>query len=488
MQPMRTTARQRWFALGLLSVVEFMLLLDTAIINIATPAIEAGLRIPEADVSWIQNAYILVFGGFLLLGGRAADLFGRRRFYLLGLGLFTLSSLLAGLAMNETTLLAARGLQGLGAAMVLPAEQSLLVTIFTDKEEFNRAMGIWGAVGGAGGLFGILLGGVITQLAGWPWIFLINAPIGVVAVLLSLRSLPESRGEGEPRLDLAGALTSTLAIVLIAYAPIVGQERDWGSPVTIGALVAAALLLVAFVVIEARAKAPLVPLRFFRLRNTNGANVVSFLVGAAHAPMFFLLSLYFQQGMRYDAFTAGLAILPIAVATLPVSFLLLPRALEHLGPRGTLATGMFLLAGGIALFARMPLPSDFVRDVLPASLFVAIGLPFSFAGVNIVAVTAVDPSETGLASGLMNTAQRVGSGIGISALLAVFVMGMGTGPAAFSPTHLAVGFRDAFIGAGVFALLGAVLTLTMIKLPKQALAPAGQPAEPAEARKFSFHH
>lgn len=491
MDPSQSTARQRWTALILLAAIEFMILLDTSIVNIALPTIKAGLHFSEADLQWVQNAYILVFGGFLLLGGRAADLFGRRRFYLIGLSLFTASSLLAGLAPTGGILLLARALQGVGAAIVLPAEQSLLVTIFTDKDEFNRAFGIWGAMGAAGGIFGLLLGGVLTQLVGWPWIFLINAPIGLAALLLSPRLLPESRAAGEgQRLDILGALVSTVAIVLLAYAPIAGQEYGWSSPLAYGSLLLAVVGLVAFLGIEARSSSPLVPLRIFRIRNANGANLVSFLVGAAHAPMFFLLSLYFQQVLGYDALTAGLAIVPIGVASLLFSVLALPRALDHLGPRGVLVTGMLLLTVGLLLFARVPVPSNYLLDILPASLIVAIGLPCSFVGTNIAAVTAVTETETGLASGLMNTAQRVGSGIGIAVLTAVFVARIGPISASTSLATLATGFRAGFLGAALFALLGAVLTILIIRQSKQVHSGAEGDGElaPAGARKLRFHH
>ncbi|HEX9068214.1 MAG TPA: MFS transporter [Ktedonobacterales bacterium] len=488
-----STPRQRWTALVLLAAVEFMILLDTAIVNIATPAIKAGLHLSEADLPWIQNAYLLVFGGFLLLGGRAADLFGRKRFYLLGLGLFTASSLLAGLAPTGGALLLARGLQGIGAAIVLPAEQSLLVTIFTDSEEFNRAFGIWGAIGAAGGLFGILLGGLLTQLVGWPWIFLINVPVGVVALLLSPRLMPESRAADARRLDLAGALSATAAILLIAYTPIAGQQQGWTSFQALGSLGLGVVLLLAFIAIEARSSSPLVPLRFFRNRNASGANIVSFLVGAAHAPMFFLLSLYFQQALHYDALTAGLAIVPIAVLSLPAGFLLIPRALDHLGARRVLAAGMFLLAVGAALFARAPIHNTFVFDILPGSIFMALGLPAAFVGVNIAALTAVEPVDSGLASGLMNTAQRVGSGIGIAALVAVFVARVGSFGAQAETTALSAGFQLAFLGAATFAALGAALALLIIRQPKQAPAVAGDDAAGHElatagAPKFRFHH
>ena len=488
---MTTTARQRWTALVLLAAIEFMILLDASIVNIALPAIKSSLHFSEVDLQWVQNAYILVFGGFLLLGGRAADLFGRRRFYLLGLGLFTASSLLAGVAPTAGILLLARALQGIGAALVLPAEQSLLVTIFTDKDEFNRAFGIWGAMGAAGGVFGLLLGGVLTQLAGWPWIFLINVPVGGLALVFSLRLLPESRAGGpRQRLDVAGALAVTLAVVLFAYAPIAGQERGWGSPLALGALGLAALLLTGFVAFEARASSPLVPLRIFRIRNANGANIVSFLVGAAHAPMFFLLSLYLQQALGYDALTAGLAIVPVGAVSLLFSFLALPQLLDHLGSRGVLVVGLLLLAVALLLFARAPVPSNYLLDILPASVIAAIGLPCSFVGTNIAAVTAVKPDETGLASGLMNTAQRVGSGIGIAILTAVFVARIGSSAAPTSSAALAAGFQAGFLGAAIFAVLGAVLTLVIIRQPKHAPSATEGHGDlaAADGRKFHFHH
>ena len=488
---MTTTARQRWTALVLLAAIEFMILLDASIVNIALPAIKSSLHFSEVDLQWVQNAYILIFGGFLLLGGRAADLFGRRRFYLLGLGLFTASSLLAGVAPTAGILLLARALQGIGAALVLPAEQSLLVTIFTDKDEFNRAFGIWGAMGAAGGVFGLLLGGVMTQLAGWPWIFLMNVPVGGLALVFSLRLLPESRAGGpRQRLDVAGALAVTLAVVLFAYAPIAGQERGWGSPLALGALGLAALLLTGFVAFEARASSPLVPLRIFRIRNANGANIVSFLVGAAHAPMFFLLSLYLQQALGYDALTAGLAIVPVGAVSLLFSFLALPQLLDHLGSRGVLVVGLLLLAVALLLFARAPVPSNYLLDILPASVIAAIGLPCSFVGTNIAAVTAVKPDETGLASGLMNTAQRVGSGIGIAILTAVFVARIGSSAAPTSSAALAAGFQAGFLGAAIFAVLGAVLTLVIIRQPKHAPSATEGHGElaAADGRKFHFHH
>ncbi|HZC04811.1 MAG TPA: MFS transporter [Ktedonobacterales bacterium] len=490
MRVAQSTARQRWTALALLAAVEFMMLLDTAIVNIATPAIKAGLHLSEAELPWIQNAYLLIFGGFLLLGGRMADLFGRRRLYLLGLGLFTASSLLAGLAPTGAALLLARGLQGIGAAIVIPAEQSLLVTIFTDSEEFNRAFGIWGAIGAAGGLFGILLGGLLTQFVGWPWIFLINVPIGVVALLLSPRLMPESRANGVRRLDLAGALSVTAAVLLIAYAPIAGQQRGWTSTVALGSLGLAVALLLVFLGIEARTSTPLVPLRIFRNRDANGANIVSFLVGAAHAPMFFLLSLYLQQALHDDPLTAGLAIMPIAVLSLPTGILLVPRALDHLGARRVLAAGMFLLAAGALLFSRAPIPNNYVVDILPGSMLMALGLPATFVGANIAALTAVGQADSGLASGLMNTAQRVGSGIGISVLVAVFVARAGSFGAQTDAATLSAGFRLAFLGAAAFALLGSALALLIIRPPKQTSASAGSDhdATTIGARKISFHH
>jgi EmrB/QacA subfamily drug resistance transporter len=463
MQTMQTTARNRWTALVLLAAIEFMILLDTSIVNIATPAIQTSLHFSEADLGWVQNIYLLVFGSLLLFGGRAADLFGRRKLYLLGLALFTLGSLLAGLASTAAILLMARAMQGLGAAAVIPAEQSLLTTIFTDPHERNRAFGIWSALGAAGGAFGVVLGGVLTQLLGWPSIFLINVPIGAVVLLISARYIPESREEGERKaLDVPGILTVTPALLLLAYGPVLAQTQGF-SLTTIGVFALVIVLLLAFVGIEAHSSTPLVPLRLFRLRDLNGANLVSFLVGAAHVPMFYFLSLYFQQVLFYNAFTAGLAILPIAVLSIVMGFLVLGRALGHLGVKGVLAGGMTLLAVGLVLLARVPLPNNYLLDVLPASLIFAVGLPAIFATSNIAAVTAVEQADTGLASGLVNTTQRIGSGVGIALLSTLFAARVGQLSAHPAPSSLVPGFQVAFLGAAFFALLGAVLTLLIIR-------------------------
>ena len=416
---MQTTARNPWIALTLLAAIEFMILLDTSIVNIALPSIQAGLHFSEADLGWVQNLYQLMFGSLLLFGGRAADLLGRRKLYLLGLALFTLGSLLAGLAASATLLLLARALQGLGAAVVIPAEQSLLATIFTDPQERNRAFGIWSALGAAGGAFGVVLGGVLTQVFGWPSIFLINVPIGAVVLLFSSRFVPESRAEGERKsLDVPGILTVTPAL-LLAYGPVLAQTQGF-SLSTLGVFVLLVVLLLAFIGIEVRSSAPLVPLRLFRLRNLNGANLVSFLIGASHAPMFYFLSLYLQQVLFYHALTAGLAILPIARLSIVMAFLVLAKALGRVGFKGVLVGGMVLLAVGLALLAFAPLPNTYLLNVLPASLIVAPGLPSVFAASNIAAVTAVEQADTGLASGLVNTAQRIGSGVGIALLSVLF--------------------------------------------------------------------
>ena len=452
-----------------------MILLDTSIVNIALPSIQTSLHFSEANLGWVQNIYQLVFGSLLLFGGRAADLFGRRKLYLLGLALFTLGSGLSGLAPTAAILLLARALQGVGAAVVIPAEQSLLVTIFTDPQERNRAFGIWGALGAAGGAFGLVLGGVLTQVFGWPSIFLINVPIGAVVLLFSSRFIPESRAEGERKpLDVPGIVTVTPALLLLAYGPALAQTQGF-SLSTIGIFVLLVVLLLAFLRIEARSSAPLVPLRLFRLRNLNGANLASFLVGAAHAPMFYFLSLYFQQVLFYTALTAGLAILPIAGLSIVVGFLVMPKALGHLGFKGVLAGGMVLLAGALVLLARAPLPNTYLLDVLPASLIVALGLPAVFVASNMAAVTAVEQADTGLASGLVNTTQRIGSGIGIAVLSVLFAARVGQLPAQPTPSSLVPGFQVAFLGAAFFAVLGAVLTL-LITRGKQGETSASQQA------------
>ncbi len=485
-----STARQRWTALALLAAIEFMILLDTSIVNIALPSIQTSLHFSETDLGWVQNIYHLVFGSLLLFGGRAADLFGRRRLYLLGLALFTLGSGLSGLAPTAAILLVARALQGVGAAAVIPAEQSLLVTIFTDPQERNRAFGIWGALGAAGGAFGLVLGGVLTQTLGWPSIFLINVPIGALVLLLSSRFIPESREEGARKaLDVPGILTVTPALLLLAYGPVLAQTQGF-SLATIGVFAAVVVLLLAFVGIEARSSAPLVPLRLFRLRDLTGANLVSFLIGAAHASMFYFLSLYLQQVLFYNAFTAGLAILPIAGLSIVAGFLVLARALGHLGFKGVLTGGMLLLAGSLVLLARVPLPNTYLLDVLPASLIVALGLPAIFVASNMAAVTAVEQADTGLASGLVNTTQRIGSGIGIVLLSVLFAARVGPLSAHPAPASLVPGFQAAFLGAAFFALLGAVLTLLIIR-GKQGETHAIQQAQqevPAGGHQMRWGH
>jgi EmrB/QacA subfamily drug resistance transporter len=460
MKAMQMTARKPWTALVLLAAIEFMILLDASIVNIALPSIQTSLHFSEADLGWVQNLYQLIFGSLLLFGGRAADLFGRRKLYLLGLSVFTLSSLLAGVAPTAAVLLLARALQGLGAAVVIPAEPSLLATIFTDPKERNRAFGIWSALGAAGGAFGVVLGGVLTQVLGWPSIFLINVPIGAVVLLISSRFVPESREEGERKaLDVPGILTVTPALLLLAYGPVLAQTQGFGLS-TMGVFVLVVVLLRAFLGIEARSSAPLVPLRLFRLRDLNGANLASFLIGASHAPMFYFLSLYLQQVLFYHTFTAGLAILPIAGLSIVIAFLGLAKALGRLGFKGVLAGGMVLLAVGLVLLARAPLPNTYLLDVLPASLIVALGLPAVFAASNIAAVTAVEQADTGLASGLVNTTQRIGSGVGIALLSVLFAARV---PAHPTPSSLVPGFQVAFLGAAFFAALGAVLTLLIIR-------------------------
>jgi len=440
-----------------------MILLDTSIVNIALPSIQSELHFSETDIGWVQNIYNLIFGGFLLFGGKAADLFGRRKLYMLGLALFTLSSLLAGLAPSAAILLLARALQGLGAAVVIPAEQSLLATIFTDPQERNRAFGIWSALGAAGAAFGVVLGGVLTQVLGWPSIFLINVPIGAFVLLLSSRFIPESRTEGERKaLDVPGMLTVIPALLLLAYGPMLVQTQGF-SLLTIGVFAALVVLLLAFLGIEARSSAPLVPLRLFRLRDLNGANLASFLIGASHAPMFYFLSLYFQQVLLYHPLTAGLAILPIAGLSIVLAFLVLARALRHLGFKGVLVSGMILLAVGLLLLARASLPNRYLLDVLPASLLVALGLPAVFAASNIAAVSAVEQADTGLASGLVNTTQRIGSAVGIALLSVLFAARVGQIPARPNPSSLVPGFQVAFLGAALFAVLGAVLTQLLIR-------------------------
>jgi EmrB/QacA subfamily drug resistance transporter len=455
---------KRWLALALLCSAQFVVVLDASIVNVALPSIGAALDFSQENLPWVVNAYVLTFGGFLLLGGRTADLLGRRRVFMAGLALVAVASLAAGFAATEGQLIAARAAQGLGAAIISPAALSIVTTTFGDGAERNKALGVWGAVAGSGGAAGVLLGGILTDGLGWEWVLWVNVPVALLALALAPRLIAESRADHETRaFDIAGAVTITAALSILVYAVVDATEAGWGSGRTIGLLALSAVLLAAFVAIELRSAKPLVPFSIFRIRTLTGANVVGLLVGASLISMFFFISLYMQQVLGYSAIKAGLSYLPLAL-TIIASAAVASQLVTRLGYKPVLAAGLLFIVIGLAWFSRVPVDGGFTADILGPSLFAAAGLGFAFVTTTIAAVSGVQESEAGLASGLINTSQQVGGALGL-ALLATIATSRTESLAAGGPPSLDAlteGFQAAFLGGAAIAALGFVLTLVLI--------------------------
>ncbi|HEV7528740.1 MAG TPA: MFS transporter [Solirubrobacteraceae bacterium] len=461
-----TADRAKSLALALLAMTQFVVVIDASIVNVALPSIGHALHFSQDDLTWVVNAYTLTFGGFLLLGGRLADLMGRRKMFMLGLVVFSLASLLGGLAQSETWLIAARAVQGLGAAIVSPAALSIITTTFSEGAERNRALGVWGAVAGAGGAAGVLLGGVLTSGLSWRWVLFVNVPIGVICALLSPRLLVESRADTESRnFDIPGAVTVTAGLALLVYALVNAVNAGWGSTETLVLIAGAVALLAVFLVIETRSRAPLMPFSIFRLRTLRGADTVALLIGMSLFSMFFFISLYMQQVLHYSALRAGLSYLPLAVGII-LSAGAASVAVTRFGFKPVLLSGMLFVAAGLLWFSRVPATGGtFAADVLGPSLLAAIGLGLSFVPVTIAAVTGTRPHEAGLASGLVNTAQQVGGALGLAILATIAnsrtnaVMHAGQHNVAIALTK---GFERAFLVGAGFALVGAALTIVLI--------------------------
>ena len=459
--------RRRWIALALLCVAEFVVVLDASIVNVALPTIGSALDFSQDNLSWVVNAYVLTFGGFLLLGGRMADLLGRRRVFMGGLVLFAFASLAGGLANTDGQLIAARAVQGLGAAILSPAALSIITTTFRDGAERNKALGAWGAVAGSGGAAGVLLGGILTEYAGWEWVLWVNVPIGLIAAALAPRLIAESRQESGTRsFDIAGAISVTAGLALLVYALVEAPDAGWGSGQTIGLLAGALALLAAFVAVERRSDAPLVPFSIFRIRTLTGANVVGLLTGASLFSMFFFISLYMQNVLGYSAIKAGLSYLPLAV-TIILAAGFASQLVTKVGFKPILAIGMLFISGGLLWFGQISPDGGFVSDVLGPSLLAAVGLGFAFVPQTIAAVSGVADREAGLASGLINTSQQIGGALGLAVLSTVAFPQIDDAAAASggqpSLGALTDGYADAFmVGSGI-ALLGVFATLLLIR-------------------------
>ena len=449
-----------WVVLVLICLAQFMVVLDATIVNVALPSIQKDLNLSEGNLQWIVNAYTLVFGGFLLLGGRAGDLLGRKRVFLIGLVIFTGASLLDGLASSEGMLIGARALQGLGAALISPAALSIISTTFAEGKERARALGVWAAIAIGGSAVGLILGGVLTQYFSWPWIFFVNVPVGIVAFVLSLRLIPESRDELAHRsYDVAGAVTVTGGLMALVYAIVDAQSAGWASAKTIGFFTLAAALLTAFVVIELRAKAPLVRLSIFRIRSLLTANVSMFLAASGIFAMFFFNTLYLQRVLGYGPLEAGLAFLPFT-AGIMISAGLASQFAPRVGVRPVAAVGMLLTTAGLLLLTQLPVHGSYVADVLPALLLSSLGMGAVFMPLTLIATTGLNDEDQGLASGLFNTSQQIGGALGLAILSTLATSKMAS--AGGSETHaLVVGFHWAFAGGAVvmLAALGVMVSL-----------------------------
>jgi EmrB/QacA subfamily drug resistance transporter len=472
---------RKWLTLAIVGAAFFMTILDVAIVNVALPSIENDFKVTETTVQWVLIAYTITFGGFLLLGGRMADLLGRRLIFLVGLTLFTVASLVCGLSGSIGVLIGARAVQGVGAAIISPAALSIVSTTFREGAERNKALGIWGALGGSGAAAGVLFGGILVKYLGWQWIFYVNVPVGVLVFALTLPFVPESRAElGHRRFDAWGAITVTSGLALLVYAISKAPDVGWGSARTILLLIASVTILAVFVTIELRSRAPLMPFGIFRIRSVLGANVVGFLLGAVIFANFLVLTLYVQQILGWSALKTGITFL--ATAGTVVIWSGVAQALTtRFGPRPVIVTGLLVLAASMGAYTRLPIDGHFWPDLLPAYLTFALGLAFAFVPVTIAALAQVAPSEAGLASGLINTNQQIGGAIGIAIASTVFVTTknnlVNSGhPLPYAATH---GFQDAFWALIALALIGAVAAFVLLR-GTHAPEPSAE-AEPARA-------
>src|SRR5438094_2524562 len=473
------TDNRRWFGLAVIVAAQFMVVLDIAIVNVALPSIKTDLHFSQESLQWVITAYSIFFGGVLLLGGRLADVLGRRRLFMAGLALFTVSSLLDGLAWSEGSLIAFRSLQGLGAALLSPAALSILTTEFEEGRERNVALGIWGAASGSGGAAGVLLGGALTSAFSWSWIFFINVPVGLIVLAVTPWLLRESRAELDHRyFDTAGAASITGGLMLLVYAMTRATQHGWATTETIGLLAASAALIVGFVVIELRSKAPLLPMGIFRLRTLAASNISGLLLAGAVFSQFFLLTLYMQQVLHYSALKTGIAYVALTLSIIGFSAVSQPLA-TRIGIRRVLPVGLLLSAGGLVLYAQLPVQGHYFWDLFPAFLLSGIGLALAFVPMSIGALTGVQQSEAGIASGLINTSQQIGGAIGVAAATTIattFTRHHGNahpGTRALGGSALTHGFEITFYVLAALAVVGGVVAALLTESKPQAEGAVG---------------
>jgi EmrB/QacA subfamily drug resistance transporter len=475
---------RRWSALALIVTAQFMVILDVAIVNVALPSIKSDLDFSQANLQWVISAYAIMFGGFLLLGGRLADLLGRRRLFVAGLALFAASSLLCGLAWSEASLIAFRALQGLGGAMLAPAALSLLMTTFAEGRERNLALGIYGAASGSGAAVGVLLGGLITSYLSWSWIFFINVPVGLAAIALAPVLLLEGRADLQHRhFDLPGAVSITAGLMLLVYATTRAATDGWGAPTTLALFAAAAALVLAFVVVELRSPSPLLPLRIFRLRTLVGANATMAIFGGAVFAEFFMLTLYLQEVLHYSAVESGVAFSAFATSVV-ISSNVAQFAVGRFGVRPTLTAGLLASAVSVAWLARLPVDGHYFWDLFPAFVLGGTAMGLSFVPLTIASLTGVERADAGVASGLVNTSRQIGGAVGLAAASAVAATAAGNYAAAHPGVAPSVAL-DHGLQTGLYGITGLLLVGALVVVALVRPAPAG-PAEIPDEEALVF--
>ena len=453
----------RWRALVILALAQFIVIMDTSIIGVALPEIGADLGFAQADLSWVFNAYVIAFGGLLLLGGKLSDVFGARRLFLIGFAILTGASVLAGLADAPGVLIASRALQGVGAALIAPTSLAMLMQLFGhDPRELTKALALYGAAAPAGGTAGVFLGGVLTESLSWPWVFYVNIPVGLAVLALAPRWCPMGvRGRG--KIDVAGALTITASLSLIVFGIVRGPEVGWSEGDVAGTLLAGVALLGLFVGIQRLRRDPLMPLGIFRTPNLAAANLAMALLGAAWVPMWFYLNLYLQQVLGYGPFGSGAALLPMTILMMILMVGVTERVVRRFGFRSTLSVGLTVLAAGLGLLSLVSAGGSFTGDVLLGSLVAAVGMSLAYIPAMFAAMSGAKPAEAGLASGIVNTTYQIGSALGLAAMTAVATSN-GAGQIG-NPAALVDGYSSAFVGAAVIALVGALVGIALIRRP-----------------------
>ena len=461
---MMASARRKWIGLALLCAVQFMVVLDIAIVNVALPSIQTDLGFSQENLQWVISAYALFFGGFLLLGGRAADLLGRRRLFLAGIVIFTGASLLSGLAWNEETLIGARALQGLGAAIISPAALAILMTTFAEGKERNAALGAWGGVGAFGAVAGVLLGGILTDALSWEWIFYVNVPVGIAAFALTPLLIAESKDMTAQSFDIPGAVLVTSGLVALVYAITQANDYGWSSVETIGLFAAAAALIAGFLAWESRARDPLMPFSIFRLRTLVGANIAGLILGTAMFGMFLMLTLYMQQVLGYSPMRTGVAYLAVAGTAIFWSALA-AQLVTRIGVKPVLVVGMSALTAGLVYFTQVSVGGSYWAELFPGFLILGVAIPFAFVPITIAALAGTRPQEAGLASGLINTSQQIGGALGIALLstIAVSTTDNELASGAALPAALTDGFVNAFWAGAAIAFAGVLVSIFLVR-------------------------